>query len=157
MHQSPSLISYQMCFIFSIFLWFLFLNIKPPGQRLTCSSVRRKDWQKIEYEFILPHFRVALKDDSMELYGDVLGLKLESNGIRVLEPFDTCVKFSNVSGTTKIHASTSDIYMNFSFSILKLFLAIQDDILEFMRMTTNKFSVVCSQFDKVGTIQSKRH
>ena len=97
-----------------------------------------------------------MKDNAMDLNGDVLGLTLECNGISVLEPFTLSSKFSNTSGKTTLHASTSDIYMNFSFSILKLFMAIQDDILEFMRMTTNKFSVVCSQFDKVGTIQSKQ-
>lgn len=96
-----------------------------------------------------------MKGDSFEMSGDVLDLKVESNGIRVLEPFDTCVKFSKASGKTHIHLAVSDVFMNFSFSILSLFLAVEEDILAFLRMSSQKVSVVCSQFDKVGTIQSK--
>ncbi|XP_078437793.1 pleckstrin homology (PH) domain-containing protein isoform X2 [Wolffia australiana] len=99
-------------------------------------------------------FRVCIMEQSMELLGDVSGLTLESNGIRVLEPFDIRVKFSNSSKKTKLHASTSGVYLNLPLGTLKLFLSIHDDILEFLRMTTNKFTVVCSQFDKVGHIQA---
>lgn len=96
-----------------------------------------------------------MKGDSFEINGNILGLKVESNGMRVLEPFDICVKFSNASGKTNIHLAVSDIFMNFSFSILRVFLAVEEDILAFLRMTSKKLTVVCSQFDKVGIIQSK--
>lgn len=86
--------------------------------------------------------------------GNLLGLKVESNGFRVLEPFDTVVKYSNVSGRTNMHLIVSQIYMNFSFSILRLFLAVEEEILAFLRISSKKVSVICSQFDKVGTMQS---
>lgn len=85
---------------------------------------------------------------------NALGFTMESNGIRILEPFDTSMKFSNASGKTNIHISVSDIFMNFSFSILRLFLAVEEDILSFLRMTSKKMTLVCSEFDKVGTIES---
>jgi vacuolar protein sorting-associated protein 13A/C len=85
---------------------------------------------------------------------DVLGLSMESNGIRILEPFDTSLKYSNASGKTNIHLSVSDVFMNFTFSILRLFLAVEDDILSFLRMTSKKMTIVCSHFDKVGIIKS---
>lgn len=85
---------------------------------------------------------------------NALGLTMESGGIRILEPFDTSMSYSNASGKTNIHLSISDIFMNFSFSILKLFLAVEEDILAFLRMTGKKMTVICSQFDKVGTIKS---
>ncbi|RDX68256.1 hypothetical protein CR513_52772, partial [Mucuna pruriens] len=85
---------------------------------------------------------------------DVLGLTMESNGIRILEPFDTSLKYSNASGRTNIHLSVSDIFMNFTFSILRLFMAVEDDILAFLRMTSKKMTIVCSHFDKVGTIKN---
>lgn len=91
----------------------------------------------------------------MEMTANALGLTMESNGIRILEPFDTSVKFSNISGKTNMHLTVSDIYMTFSFSILRLFLAVEDDILAFLRMTSKKMTVVCSEFDKVGTIESR--
>ncbi|KAG0473027.1 hypothetical protein HPP92_014884 [Vanilla planifolia] len=87
--------------------------------------------------------------------GNVLGLKMESNGIRILEPFDTSMKFSNTFGRSNIRLTVSDIFLNLSFSILKLFLAVEDDILAFLRRTSKKVSVVCFQFEKVGAIQSK--
>jgi vacuolar protein sorting-associated protein 13A/C len=85
---------------------------------------------------------------------DVLGLSMESSGIRILEPFDTSLKYSNASGKTNIHLSVSDVFMNFTFSILRLFLAVEDDILSFLRMTSKKMTIVCSHFDKVGIIKS---
>lgn len=99
--------------------------------------------------------RLVMKGDSFEINGSLLGLKMESNGIRVLEPFDTSVKFSNASGKTNIHLAVSEIFMNFSFSILRLFLSVEEDILAFLRTTSKKVSVVCSHFDKVATIQRK--
>lgn len=98
--------------------------------------------------------RLLLKGDSVEMSASALGLTIESNGLRILEPFDTCIKFSNASGKTNIHLAVTDIFMNFSFSILRLFLAVEEDILAFLRMTSQKVTVLCSQFDNVGTIQS---
>ncbi|KAJ7011238.1 hypothetical protein NC653_001613 [Populus alba x Populus x berolinensis] len=95
--------------------------------------------------------RLVLKGNTIEMTANVLGLMMESNGITILEPFDTSVKYSNASGKTNIHLSVSDIFMNFTFSILRLFLAVEEDILSFLRMTSKK-TISCSQFDKVGTI-----
>ena len=96
-----------------------------------------------------------MKGDTMEMNANVLGLTMESNGITILEPFDASVKYSNASGKTNIHLSVSDIFMNFSFSILRLFLAVEEDILAFLRTTSKKMTVVCSQFDKIGTIRGR--
>jgi len=98
--------------------------------------------------------RLVLKGNNTEMSADVLGFTMESNGIRILEPFDTSLKYSNASGKTNIHISISDIFMNFTFSILRLFLAVEDDILSFLRMTSKKMTIVCSHFDKVGIIKS---
>ncbi|XP_050141691.1 uncharacterized protein LOC126617690 [Malus sylvestris] len=98
--------------------------------------------------------RLVMKGDTMEMNANVLGLTMESNGITILEPFDTSVKYSNASGKTNIHLSVSDVFMNFSFSILRLFLAVEEDILAFLRTTSKKMTVVCLQFDKIGTIQN---
>ncbi|KAL7609935.1 hypothetical protein Lser_V15G10156 [Lactuca serriola] len=98
--------------------------------------------------------RLVLKGNTIEMSANALGLTMESNGIRILEPFDTSVKFSNASGKTNIHVAVSDIFMNFSFSTLRLFLAVEEDILKFLRMTSRKMTVSCSEFDKLGTFQS---
>ncbi|XP_057487524.1 uncharacterized protein LOC130773593 isoform X2 [Actinidia eriantha] len=98
--------------------------------------------------------RLVLKGDTIEMDANALGVTMESNGIRILEPFDTSMKFSNASGKSNINFSVSDIFMNFSFSILRLFLAVEDDILSFLRMTSKKMTVICSEFNKVGTIES---
>ncbi|KAJ4951540.1 hypothetical protein NE237_028372 [Protea cynaroides] len=98
--------------------------------------------------------RLVLKGGNIEMSGNAVGLMMECDGVRILEPFDTSVKFSNDSGKTKIHVAVSDIFMNFSFSILRLFLAVEDDILAFLRKTSKKVTVPCSQFDKVGTIEN---
>ena len=98
--------------------------------------------------------RLVLKGDTVEMTANALGLTMESNGIRILEPFDTSIKYSNASGKTNIHLSVSDIFMNFSFSILRLFLAVEEDILAFLRTTSKEMTVDCSQFDRVGTIRS---
>ncbi|KAF7828516.1 Vacuolar protein sorting-associated protein 13C [Senna tora] len=98
--------------------------------------------------------RFVLKGNNTEMSADALGLTMESNGIRILEPFDTTLKYSNSSGKTNIHLFVSDIFMNFTFSILRLFLAVEDDILSFLRTTSKKVTIVCSHFDKVGTIKN---
>ncbi|KAK9266873.1 hypothetical protein L1049_027132 [Liquidambar formosana] len=98
--------------------------------------------------------RLVLKGDTVEMCANALGLTMESNGIRILEPFDTSMKFSNASGKSNIHIVVSNIFMNFSFSILRLFLAVEEDILAFLRRTSKKMTVVCAQFDKVGTIEN---
>ncbi|KAF5735104.1 hypothetical protein HS088_TW15G00604 [Tripterygium wilfordii] len=96
--------------------------------------------------------RLVLKGDTIEMTANILDLTMESNGIRILEPLDTSIKYSNASGKMNIHFSVSDIFMNFSFSILRLFLAVEEDLLAFLRMTSKQMTVVCSEFDKVGTI-----
>ncbi|EOA17894.1 hypothetical protein CARUB_v10006303mg [Capsella rubella] len=98
--------------------------------------------------------RVVIKNDEIEMSAHTLGLTMESNGVKILEPFDTSVKYSSVSGKTNIHLSVSNIFMNFSFSILRLFIAVEEDILSFLRMTSRKMTVVCSEFDKIGTIRN---
>ncbi|KAL8266737.1 hypothetical protein R6Q59_004081 [Mikania micrantha] len=98
--------------------------------------------------------RIVLKGDTLEMSVNALGLTMESNGIRILEPFDTSVKFSNASGKTNIHVVVSDIFMNFSFSALRLFLAVEEDVLKFLRMTSRKLTVACSEFDKLGTFKN---
>ncbi|CAI9271205.1 unnamed protein product [Lactuca saligna] len=85
---------------------------------------------------------------------NALGLTMESNEIRILEPFDTSIKFSTASGKKNIYVAVSDIFMNFSFSTLQLFLAVEEDILRFLRMTSRKMMVSCSDFDKLDTFQS---
>ncbi|XP_019086561.1 PREDICTED: uncharacterized protein LOC104718635 [Camelina sativa] len=98
--------------------------------------------------------RVVIKNDEIEMSAHTLGLTMESNGVKILEPFDTSVKYSSVSGKTNIRLSVSNIFMNFSFSILRLFIAVEEDILSFLRMTSRKMTVVCSEFDKIGTIRN---
>ncbi|CAN8324888.1 unnamed protein product [Cochlearia groenlandica] len=98
--------------------------------------------------------RVIIKNDKTEMSAHMLGLTMESNGVKILEPFDTSVKYSSVSGRTSICLSVSNIFMNFSFSILRLFIAVEEDILSFLRMTSRKMTVVCSEFDKIGTIKN---
>lgn len=86
---------------------------------------------------------------------NTLGLAIESNGIRIVEPFDTTLTFTYASGKTKLQIGVSNIFMNFSFSILTLFLAVEEDILMFLRQTSKKMTLMCSQFDRVGRIESK--
>ncbi|PWA96948.1 pleckstrin (PH) domain superfamily protein [Artemisia annua] len=98
--------------------------------------------------------RLVLKGDTVEMSANALGLTMESNGIRILEPFDTSVKFSNACGKTNIHVAISNIFMNFSFSALRLFLAVEEDVLKFLRMTSRKMTIACSEFDKLGTFEN---
>ncbi|XP_074317635.1 uncharacterized protein LOC141653693 isoform X2 [Silene latifolia] len=97
--------------------------------------------------------RIVMKGETIEMTANALGLTMESNGIRVLEPFDTSIKFSKVAGKTNIHLSASDIIMNFSFSILRLFLAVEEELLSFLRMTSKKMTISCSEFDKVAVME----
>ncbi|KAF3782527.1 Vacuolar sorting-associated protein 13C [Nymphaea thermarum] len=99
--------------------------------------------------------RVIMEKNDIEMSGDVLGLTMESNGIRVIEPFDSSITFSKVSGKTNIHLSISDIVMNFSFSILQLFLEVEQDILAFLRIS-KEVTIVCSQFDRVGMVHDEQ-
>ncbi|XP_050223282.1 uncharacterized protein LOC126673249 [Mercurialis annua] len=98
--------------------------------------------------------RLVLKGDTVEMTANSFGLMMESNGVRILEPFDTSVNYSNASGKTNVHISVSNIFMNFTFSILRLFLAVEEDILAFLRMTSKQITIMCSEFDKVGTIRN---
>ncbi|GJX33564.1 pleckstrin domain superfamily protein [Tanacetum coccineum] len=101
--------------------------------------------------------RLVMKGDTIEMSANALGLTMESNGTRILEPFDTSVKFSNASGKTNIHVAISDIFMNFSFSALRLFLAVEEDVLKFLRMTSRKMTIACSEFDKLGTFKNTQN
>lgn len=98
--------------------------------------------------------RLVLKGETVEMTANALGFTMESNGIRILEPFDVSIKFSNASGKTNIHLAVSNIFVNLSFSILRLFIAVEEDILAFLRRTSKKMTVVCAEFDKVGTIEN---
>ncbi|KAL3817950.1 hypothetical protein ACJIZ3_003855 [Penstemon smallii] len=98
--------------------------------------------------------RLVSKGNTIEMNADALGLTMESNGIKILEPFDTAVKFSNASGKMSLQLVVSDIFMNFSFSILRLFLAVEEDILSFLRMRSKESTVLCSEFDRIGTIKN---
>ncbi|ERN15489.1 uncharacterized protein LOC18443778 [Amborella trichopoda] len=100
--------------------------------------------------------RLMLKGDTIDVNANALGFTIESNGVRILEPFDASISFSRVSGKMNIHLVVSDIFMNFSFSILQLFMGIQEDIMAFLRMTSRKATVICTQFDRIGTIQSDK-
>ncbi|XP_043715720.1 uncharacterized protein LOC122664096 isoform X2 [Telopea speciosissima] len=124
-----------------------FYNTSKDGESLTLSN-------KLLHAQFDAFCRLVLKRDNIEMSANAIGLMVESNGVRILEPFDTSIKFSNASGKTNIHLAVSDIFMNFSFSILRLFLAVEEDILAFLRMTSKKVTVPCSQFDKVGTIEN---
>ncbi|KAG9452487.1 hypothetical protein H6P81_005391 [Aristolochia fimbriata] len=97
--------------------------------------------------------RLVLKANTVEMSANVMGLMMESEGVRIIEPFDTCVNYSSIFGKTNIHLVVSDIYMNYSFSILRFFLAVEEDILAFLRMTSKKVTFVCSDFVKVGVVQ----
>ncbi|PIN17888.1 hypothetical protein CDL12_09445 [Handroanthus impetiginosus] len=98
--------------------------------------------------------RLVLKGNTTEMSAKALDLTMESNGIRILEPFDASVKFSNASGKTSIQLSVSDIFMNFSFSLLRLFLGVEEDILSFLRTTSKESTVLCSEFDRIVTIKN---
>eukprot|EP01018_Ginkgo_biloba_P007485 Gb_23775 [translate_table: standard] len=98
--------------------------------------------------------RLVLKGGNIELNANTLGLTVEAgSSVRVVEPFDAFVKFSKVSGKTNIHITISDVFTNFSYSILQLFIRLEEDILAFLRITSKKVTVVCSQFDKIWADQ----
>ncbi|KAL2233065.1 UNVERIFIED_CONTAM: putative vacuolar protein sorting-associated protein 13D, partial [Sesamum indicum] len=97
---------------------------------------------------------LVLNGDTVEMSAEAHGLTMESNGITILEPFDASIKISNASGKTSIQMVASDIFMNFTFSIFRLFLAVEEDILSFLRTTSKKSTVLCSEFDRVGMIKN---
>ncbi|KAL4281079.1 hypothetical protein GQ457_03G021660 [Hibiscus cannabinus] len=74
--------------------------------------------------------RLVMKGDTVEMTANALGLTMESNGINILEPFDT------------------------SINILRLLLAAEEDILAFLSTTSKEMTVDCSQFDRIGTIKN---
>lgn len=86
----------------------------------------------------------------MELNAKISSLTVEaSSGVDVLEPFDTTVKYSRVSGKQHIHVGLSEIYTNFSFSVIQLILKLQEDVMSFLRITSEQITVECSEFDRV--------
>ncbi|KAL6906369.1 hypothetical protein ACP4OV_003970 [Aristida adscensionis] len=135
------------------------MELQAIGPELTFYSTSRNAGENLALSTKVIHARTdafcrfIMKGDSVEMNGNILGLKMESNGIRVIEPFDMSVKYSNASGKTNLHLLVSEIYVNFSFSILRLFLAVEEEISAFLRMSSKKLSMVCYQFDKVATMQ----
>ncbi|KAL6642664.1 hypothetical protein ACP70R_020845 [Stipagrostis hirtigluma subsp. patula] len=135
------------------------MELQAIGPELTFYSTSRNAGENLALSTKVIHARtdafcrLIMKGDSMEMNGSILGLKMESNGIRVIEPFDMSVKYSNASGKTNLHLLVSEIYMNFSFSILRLFLAVEEEISAFLRMSSKQLSIMCYQFDKVATVQ----
>uniref|UniRef100_A0A0E0BDW2 PH domain-containing protein n=1 Tax=Oryza glumipatula TaxID=40148 RepID=A0A0E0BDW2_9ORYZ len=124
------------------------IEIQAIGPELTFYSTSRSSGENLALSTKVIHARtdafcrLIMKGDSMEMSGNILGLKMESNGIRVIEPFDMSVKYSNASGKTNLHLLVSEIYMNFSFSILRLFLAVEEEISAFLRMSSKKMSLM---------------
>jgi vacuolar protein sorting-associated protein 13A/C len=99
--------------------------------------------------------RLILKGDNIELSAKALGLTVEaSNGVRVVEPFDTFFKFSKVAGKASIHVAISYMLRNFSYRILQLFIRLQEDILAFLNTTSRRETVVCSQFNRIWADES---
>ncbi|KAF8689392.1 hypothetical protein HU200_041935 [Digitaria exilis] len=135
------------------------MELQAIGPELTFYSTSRNAGENLALSTKVIHARtdaycrLIMKGGSMEMNGNILGLKMESNGIRVIEPFDMSVKYSNASGKTNLHLLVSEVYMNFSFSILRLFLAVEEEISAFLRMSSKKMSLECYQFDKVATVQ----
>lgn len=98
--------------------------------------------------------RLVMEGETVQMKAEVLGFTVESNGVRILEPFDTSVTYFSASGKTNIKLIVSDVFMNFSFSILRLFLAVEEDILAFLRKSSKNMTVACSEFEKIGTIKN---
>uniref|UniRef100_A0A7N1A9Q6 Peroxin/Ferlin domain-containing protein n=1 Tax=Kalanchoe fedtschenkoi TaxID=63787 RepID=A0A7N1A9Q6_KALFE len=138
----------------------LFIELQAIGPELTFYNTSKDVAESLILSNKLLHAQfdafssIVLKGDDMEVNANILGLAMESNGIRILEPFDTKMTFTNASGKTSIKIRVSNIFMNFSFSILTLFLAVEEDILTFLRQTSKKMTLMCSQFDRVGTIEN---
>lgn len=92
----------------------------------------------------------------MELIADLNGFNVEAtSGVNVLEPFDVSVKYSKVTGKQNIHVGMTEIYTNFSFSILQLILRLQEDVMSLMRITSEQITVECSEFDKIWADDGK--
>ncbi|CAM6084054.1 unnamed protein product [Calypogeia fissa] len=94
--------------------------------------------------------RLVIKGDDMELNAQVNGLTVEaSSGIQVVEPVDIVVKYTNASGKQTMSLASTEIYSNFSYSIIQLILRLQADVMSFLRITSEQVTVECSEFDKV--------
>ena len=86
----------------------------------------------------------------MDLTANLNGLTVEStSGVNVLEPFDAFVTYSKVTEKQNIHVRMTEIYTNFSFSILHLILRLQDDVMSVMRITSEQKTLECSEFEKI--------
>ncbi|CAA0838075.1 pleckstrin homology (PH) domain-containing protein [Striga hermonthica] len=137
----------------------LIFELQAIGPELTFYNKSRNAGQHIMSNKLLhaqmdTFCRLILNDNTVEMSTEVVDLTMESNGITILEPFDASIKFSSASGKTSLQLVVSDIFMNFSFSILRLFLAVEEDILSILRTTSKKSTVLCSEFDRIGTIKS---
>jgi vacuolar protein sorting-associated protein 13A/C len=60
-----------------------------------------------------------------------------------------------VAGKQNICAKMTEICINFSFSILHLILRLEDDVMSFMRITSEEMTVECSEFDKIWVSTSE--
>jgi len=97
-----------------------------------------------------------MKGDDMELTANLNGFTVEStSGMNVLEPFDVFLTYSQVTGKQNIHVGVTEIYTNFSFSILQLILRLQDDVMSIMRITSEQITVECSEFEKIWADDGK--
>ncbi len=92
----------------------------------------------------------------MELNANLNTLTIEAkSGITVMEPFNADMSYSKVAGKQNICAKMTQICTNFSFSILHLILRLQDDVMSFMRITSEEMTVECSEFDKIWVSTSE--
>lgn len=92
----------------------------------------------------------------MDLTAKLNGFTVEStSGVKVFEPFDASATYSVVTGLKNIHIDMTDIYTNFSFSILQLILRLEDDVMSIMRITSEQITVECSEFEKIWADDGK--
>jgi len=101
-------------------------------------------------------FRYTSKGEDMEVNANLNTLTIEAkSGITVMEPFNADMLYSKVAGKQNICAKMTEICTHFSFSILHLILRLQDDVMSFMRITSEEMTVECSEFDKIWVSTSE--
>lgn len=92
----------------------------------------------------------------MDLTAKLNGFTVEStSGVKVFEPFDASATYAVVAGLKNIHIDMTDIYTNFSFSILQLILRLEDDVMSIMRITSEQITAECSEFEKIWADDGK--
>ncbi|EPS74221.1 hypothetical protein M569_00532, partial [Genlisea aurea] len=137
----------------------MIFELQAIGPELTFYNKSRNVGQLLSNKLLHAHMdafcRLVLNGGTIEMRAEIHDLTMESNGMKILEPFDVGVEFSNTLTKTVIHLKVTDIFMNFSFSILRLFLDVEDDILSFLSARSKKPTVLCSEFDQIGKIRSQ--